>query len=397
MGGVNIFEANGQLGIPQADKDGVVGLVCSAIAVAGKFALGDVLELYSKEDAEALGITEAYDTDNSLGLWHHIRDFYAEAGAGAKLFILPVATSVTMSEMAEESPYARYLIDATKGEIRVLGISKSGPSLEFDGGIDETAVSAIEMAAPLSEESFRNHRPISIIIEGKGYTGNIGDLENLRAAAGPNANRVSVYLGQGDLGGDSANIGLLLGRLAAIPVQRNAGRLKDGPLAIETISLSDGTSIADISSDTLEAITAKGYIVPRAYDTEPGFYFDDDPTCTPITDDYAWIHRGRPMDKVHRLVNARFTKELKDDPDVDEETGYMKPSVIKMLQSKCETDISTNMLKPTAKEISGVTVFIDPAQNILSGADIVTKLRVVPKGMNRGFDIEIGYSNPFKS
>jgi len=398
MAKVNIFETNGALGTPQSNKDGVVGLIGSAVVVADKFALGDVLELYSKEDAEALGIDEAYDSDNSVGLWHHVRDFYEEAGAGVKLFLMPVATTVTLSEMADKDlEYATTLVAQTKGEVRIIGLCKSGASLASTKGFDDDAYAAIAKAKALSDALFLEHRTVSFIIEGKGYAGNAGNLEDLRASDGPNANRVSVYLGQGDLGGASANIGLLLGRLAAIPVQSNVGRVKDGELAVMELNLSDGTSVANIDLVTLEAINNKGYIVPRYYDNKPGFYFFDDPTCCPITDDYAWIHRGRPMDKAHRLTNGVFVDELLDDINIDPDTGQMEASVAKYFQRQCEKTIQTNMMGSSRKEISSVKLLVDPAQNVLSTSKVIAKLRIVPKGMTREFEIEIGYSNPFNT
>lgn len=401
MAKVQIFETNGAIGAPKADKDGVVGIIGGAVNVGAKFALGDILELYSLTDAENKGITEAYDSDNEVLLWHEVRDFYAEAGAGAKLYLMPVAKTVTLSEMADKSKaYAAEMVHATKGEVRLIGLNYFGAAGSMQGSIAADVLTAISKAKELGEECFKKHRPLSFVIAGHGFTGDVTALPDLREADGVNANRVSVSLLQiadATVAQASASVGRLLGRLAAIPVQANAGRVKDGALNVFNIKMGGKAVKAYKICEQIAIAAAKGYVVARTYDDKPGYYFFDDPTCTPITDDYAWLHRRRPMDKAHRITNEVFTEELLDDIDIDPDTGQMMPSVAKHFQSAAEDTIRVNMMSGNRKEISGVKFLVDERQNVVSTSKVKAKLRIVPKGMNREFEIEIGYDNPFNN
>lgn len=401
MAKVNIFETNGAIGAAKTDKDGVVGIIANGVNVGGGFALGDILELYSLTDAESKGITEAYDSDNEVLLWHEVRDFYEEAGAGAKLYLMPVAKTVTLSQMADKAnEYAAAMIEATKGEVRLIGLNYFGDAGTLTNGISEEVINAIHKAKELGGESFAKHRPVSFVIAGHAFTGDTSALTDLRADDGPNASRVSVSLLQiadASVATSSAAVGLLLGRMAAIPVQANAGRVKDGSLKPLKLKMG-GKQVSTYKTCTQLRIAAdKGYIVPRTYDNKPGYYIFDDPTCTPVTDDYAWVHRRRPMDKAHRITHEVFVLELLDDIDIDADTGQMAPAVAKHFQSIAETAIRTNMIAGSRPEISGVSFLVDPQQNVLATSKVQAKLRVVPKGMNREFEIEIGYLNPFNN
>lgn len=77
--------------------DGVAMLVCKAIAVGGTFALDTAYLLSQPSDLTTLGITELYDATNGLAVWQQVNEFYAEAGTGAKLWIVGVAQATSFA------------------------------------------------------------------------------------------------------------------------------------------------------------------------------------------------------------------------------------------------------------------------------------------------------------
>ena len=85
---VLIEQTDGNLGRVSANVDGITALVVSGVAVVGKFALGQVLTIFSKQDAIALGIDEDYDQANKTLAFQHISDFYKGAGEGNKLYVI---------------------------------------------------------------------------------------------------------------------------------------------------------------------------------------------------------------------------------------------------------------------------------------------------------------------
>jgi len=404
MKDVTIIIGNGNLGRASAVLDGVTALVASGVAVADKFALGDVLALRSVADAENLGITAAYDLANKVLLHQHIADFYANAGEGAELYVMPVVNTVTMEDMADiTKTYAPVLLDTLKGRVRQLIITRVPPAdyaPVFANQFDPDVWAAITKAQALYASEFTKHRPIQILVEGRGFQGTAATAKDLRTLA---ANRVSVVICQvAEVAAkdarfaDYAAVCLAAGRLAAIPVQRNIGRVKDSDVTVNgEAAFSDGTKLSAMSQASIDALDGFGYIFLIERDGKAGYFFNNDHTACPLTDDYAYIHRGRPIDKAARLVRQVYLEELLDDIEVDPVTGKMAAAVIKSYQRAGEKSIEINML--ANGEVSGVRVFVDPDQNILSTDKVSTVMRIVPKGMANEFEVKLSYENPLNA
>lgn len=402
---VDITIGNGNLGRPAQTDDGVAALILSGIAVAAKFALGDILGPFrSVKDAEALGIDASYDDTNKLLAHQHIKNFYDDgARDGNELYVMVVADTVTMDEMADKvNSYAKTLLESLGGKVKLLGITRVPDVAYVAAAVDQfdpDVWAAITKAKALITEEFEAHRPVQVLIEGRDFQGTAGSAKNLRAADGPDANRVSVVMSaDNDISAAEteyapyAHVGYVLGRLADIPVQRNIGRVKAGALSVTVPGLSNGEKLSTFTQTNIEALHDLGYILIRSYDQKPGYYFTDDPTACPVSDDYASIHRGRPIDKAVRLTRTVFVNELLDDIEVDAVTGKLAPAVIKGYQQNTEKTIEINMLNNA--EISGVRCLVDPDQNILSTDKVEVNLAIVPKGMAREFLIKLNYENP---
>lgn len=405
MNDVTITIGNGNLGRASQSLDGVCALIGTGVSVADKFALGDHLALRSIADAENLGITAAYDTTNKSLLWHHISAFYANAGEGAELYVLPVANTVTMTEMLDKTgTHAPALLDALKGRIRMLAISRTPastyvviPSTQFDPDVWTAAAKAQELYA----SEFLLHRPIQVFIEGRAFQGTAASAKDLRnASTGLNTNRVSIVALADNtvslLFAEAlkyAAVTVPMGRAAAIPVQRNIGRVKDGGITlIGEAGLSSGAKLSTYTGTDISALDGFGYIIAIQRDGKSGYFINNDHCACVISDDYAYVHRGRPIDKAARLVRQTYLEELLDDVEVDSATGKLAAAVVKHYQRAGEKAIEINML--ASGEISGVSVFVDPDQNILSTDTITTVMRIVPKGMVNAVLVLLSYSNP---
>ena len=403
MPDVKIIVGNGNLGRASQSLDGVAALIGSGAAIEGKFALGDILAFRSPADAEAKGITASYDWANKVLLWHHIKDFYANAGEGAEFYVMPVANTVLMADMADKALlYAAKLLDTLKGRVRLLTISRTpvaGYTPVYAGQFDPDVWNAAAKAQELYANEFAKHRPIQIFIEGRDFQGDTATAKDLRSSiTGLNANRVSIVICQDyDVAALDARflkyaaVCSAMGRAAAVPVQRNIGRVKSGAIIFGKIAgLSSHSTLVDLPAADLNDLDALGYIFLKNIDGKSSFFFNNNHCACPIADDYAYIHRGRPIDKASRLVREVYIEELLDDIDVDAETGMIAPAVVKSYQRAAEKSIEINM----NGEISGVKVFVDPDQNVLSTDKINTVMRIVPKGMANAFEVLLSYENP---
>ena len=400
---VTIKLTNGNLGRQISSKDGVAALIGSGIAVEGHFALGDIIgPIYKPEDAEQLGIDAQYDKANKVLLYHHIVDFYKTAGTGTPLYLMVVANTVTLSEMANKnSEYAAKLIERLNGELRIVMLSRV-PNSEYrvnnENGIDDDALTALIKAQELWAFSFENFRPVTFLIEGRAFSGNVSHLKNLRDEKdGPKANRVGVVISaDADVSNeaaeysDYANVAFVGGRLAAIPVQRNIGRVRDGALPITNAGLSGNIDMSQILEADLDVIDAKGYIFMWKHPGKAGWYFNMDHAACPIDDDYAYLSRGRTIDKAARLLRQVYLENLLDELELDND-GKLEVSVVKAFQASGKSIIETNML--ANKEASAVTVFVDSDQNVLATDKLAVQLRIVPVGIAKEIVVNLGFSN----
>ena len=133
---VKIAVIGDQLGQVQATADGVSGMVLTGVAVATKISVGNSYQIFNLKEAEALGI-EA--TGSNAYPHKQIKRFYDKAPNGTPLWIMLVATTVTMAMMADKNEaYAKKLIDDAKGAIRLLGLSRrSAVGVTIEDGLAE--------------------------------------------------------------------------------------------------------------------------------------------------------------------------------------------------------------------------------------------------------------------
>jgi hypothetical protein len=398
---VKINQLNGGLGRASANLDGVAALVVGAAAPTGTGAavIGTAFTLNSLAEALALGITPDYDLLNSVRVYGHIADFYQE-GDGAELRVLLVPRATTMAQMLDKSlAFAAPLLREAAGRIKLLAVARNPapgePAPTILDGLDADVTAAIDKARELRQAEFEQYRYASFIVEGRSFSGNTASVKDLRAADGPKANRVSVCLAaeptMSVLYPGYAAVGLLLGRAARVPVQRNVGRVKSGAVTgVLSAGLSNGLALSAYTETQLTTLNDKGYIFLRKHVGKDGYFFNDDHTATVLSDDYSGLARGRVMDKASALVREVYVENVLDEIDVDPNTGRLQPSVVKSYQRAAEETIENNM--QTAGAISGVAVIVDADQDVLSTDTLTTEIRIVPKGTARFIVANLQYA-----
>lgn len=407
---VNISLTNGNLGRVAPPADGISGIIVSGVAISGVFALGDVLGPYkSLAEVEALGITEAYDTTNTCAAWHQISEFYKNAanfgGKGQQLYIMVVAKTVTMTQMCDvANNYAKKLLNTAAGKIRLLGITRTpdgGYSPTIEDELEADMWTAITKLKELYTAQMALNRPFDAYIEGRNWDGTEADTLDLRDAADtPDAYMVSVVLGQSkelyDYGAtvaaarDMASVGAAMGSAAALPVQRNIGRVRNGAVFTTDAYLTNGAHISTLTDAQIESLVAKGYIFFRKHLNKAGIYWSGDANAVAITNDYANKHRSRPIHKVVRIANDVYIEDYLDDIQLDPETGKMSAEVVKSFQERIVEAVNTQMT--TRGELSGMSAFCDPDQDVLTDNQVDVELLPVPKGMVDAVNVTVGYS-----
>lgn len=392
---VKINFANGSLGSVVPSADCVAGLLASAVAVSDTFVLGNAYLLHKPADLANLGVTET----NNACLYKHIQEFYDEAGEGAELWIMGVPNTVKPSEIADKDnalvPYAKNLIQIANGRLRFLGIAYE-PAANYEAtiteGLDTDVWAAALKAQALAEWATNSlYAPLFVILAGRAFDD--ANIPNLKDLTTFNYNRVGILIGDTVSESESASVGLLMGRIAAIPVQRHIGRVRDGTLKILHAYVGD----KDPSVANVEAIHDKGYITFRTFTGKSGYFFTDDCLATAVADDYRSISRRRTIDKAFRIIYQTMLENVNDEIPITDE-GYLVPSMVKSWESEIISAIATQMTSagelgndPSNSDDLGVKVYIDPEQRVASTSKINVVAKIKPYGYAKYIDVELGF------
>lgn len=320
-------------------------------------------------DVAALGL------DNNTTLYYALEQFYTEAGEGVEvlLYNLPGTVISSVEQGAIDS-----IMRMSGGRCR--GIFFVDAIVERDA---EQVYKTLDKAqGEVDSTSSDIYAPAFVVFSGVGYAADFRTK---------NYNRLAVFEGTEDGDESTSLIGLLAGRLASVPVHRNVGRVKDGPLNYSGEIYVNGETLQGIGYT--EDHHDKGFITPRTYVGLSGYYFADDCMACDPTDDYAHLTARRTVDKAYRIAYRTLVQYMLDEIEVNED-GTMQTGVLKSWQQTVENAINREM---TAKgELSdsdgeGCVCFIDPTQNVLSTSRIELTLKVRPYGYARYIDVNLGF------
>jgi hypothetical protein len=287
---------------------------------------------------------------------------------------------------------AKRLITAAGGKLRGIVLAfapDAGYTPSIVNGLDSTVWQAIANAQTLCEwATEQKFAPMFALIEGRNFTDAIA-LADLTEMTN---NRVCVVIGDTESESAGACVGIVAGRIAQAPVQRNIGRVKDG--ALKPLQFYIGSETADRHSG-MPAIFEKGYITFRTFTGKAGFFIADANTATKVGDDYRSLANRRVIDKAYRIAYGTLLETLLDEvPTTDE--GTLVPSWCASLQSQTEQAIISQMSgnlgsNPLDPNDTGVACTIDYKQNIVATERLKIQLRVRPNGYAKYVDVYLGF------
>lgn len=382
---IKINYLNGLLGAAPENQDGLLMLCVIGAAAAGTFELGTPYRIVRPADLAALGVTA---TANAR-LVELVGQFYQEAEEGTPLYVLGLASTYTMTTACDhlDGPLTN-ILQGLRGAVRgVIVAEQSNAAPTVTEGLDPDVFTALPKAQALADYAADHfYSPVFVILEGRAFAG-AASLKDLSAQA---YNRVAVFIGDTLEDSKNAAVGVLAGRIASVPVQRNIGRVADGPLTPETFYL--GADLVDDAMDDVEAIYAKGYITPRIYFGADGYFLTDDRMACKEDDDYAHLTTRRTVDKAARIAYATLLQKLLDEIEVNTD-GTMQTPVLKSWQADIEGAVNLRMTAQGNLSVvdgSGCRCFIDPSQNVLQTSRVEATLRVRPFGYARDIVCNVG-------
>jgi hypothetical protein len=342
------------------------GLLALGVAIAGtgNLALATTYKLLSVADAEAIGLTAAYDTTNNLVLYRHIVDFYDEAPNGTPLYLRVEAQSTTLANLIDDATgiYAKKMMFDAKGEIYQMGIAfnpAAGYTETVTDGMNSDVRAAIVKLQALWQWSVDNFMECCFFLEGRNYGGNATSALDLRAIpATPSGiqddHKVSIVIGQDytfahtltGLAQKHAGIGKFLGSVAAGDLNQDPAEVESRNLTRElngrwiSAGLSNHTTI-ESNASSVDTLVTKGYIFADTYGSGvSGYRWSGDATCSPVIIDAEGnmnehkITYSRTMIHLSRELRSRMLPEVRKVKPVDPNNGKMAPGVIEYLNGK---------------------------------------------------------------
>lgn len=387
---VKITLGNGNIGTVNPSDDGVAALLLTGTAVEGKFALNTPYVLSGADGLQTLGITQA----NNPLIYKEVNAFYTEAGEGAELHILAVSEATTLTAMVADvadSPI-RKLLDPAAGRIRLVGLNRTLPSgyePTMNGCVDGDVQTAVAAAQAVAEGYLAKIAPVVILIPAMEWTGSTASIYQPREGS---QNMVGVVLASdGKIGTtQSAAIGMILGRAADIAVNVSIGRVADGSICASGAGfLMDGATPESHYAEW-DALNDAGFIFFRTYIGKNGYYLNDDPTAIATTDDYCRLCLARVIQKAVVVCYKTYVDDILDNISVDPETGKIPTAMSKYYESVLTRSINSNM----EGEISGITIYIDPDQDIITTGKLNVVARVTPTALLREIEVNLAFNNP---
>lgn len=263
------------------------------------------------------------------------------AGTTYECRLLPPSPSIVDVLDALETPLGIYDVEF----VHVVGASDS---------VDWTAAQA------KAEELWTRQRPTYFKLETRlPYDGE--DLNDYAAALlaekqGVACRFVTVCAQYGEITDSTGAArlrnaaGLQSGRVMSIPVQRAAGRVKDGPVA--QLSLPGGWEAVRA------ALEEAGFLTAKKYAGMKGTYWGDSRTLSEDNSDFLYEEALRTTFKAIRLTRQAALKSMYDEsgdplrPDRDGGLAYLKAQLENALDAMVE-----------AKELAGYVVDIPSGQN----------------------------------
>lgn len=373
---------------------GVVGSGETTLA-AGEFAL-----LTATTDMAAFGISQAA---NGM-LHHHITEYFRMGGKGSRLYVLNVKTPVAEGGKGYAAlvtdASVKQMIAAADGQIFNLGFSYLPEMAVKVDGLPDEMVPAIKAAQVLADWAQGTNRPLHVALEGAGLStvtaATMLDLRDLKTdGVAVDCPQVSVMIGQDwdfaetrtGIEQKYADVGALLGLMAAQPVSYNVGEVATMILTDANrgnwvnAGLSSHEKVREKETE-LNGLNAKGYIFGEYYS---GLVcVNDDHVCARVVVDKdgnmseSTMAMSRTNCKVMRELYSAYLPKVKSTVPLDPKTGKLAPGMVKYFE-----DIGNNVFANMAakQELSGGETEVDGDSNLMVGDRVLqVYFRWVPMG-----------------
>ena len=413
-----INKINGGLG-QQAPSDRNVGalIIASGYAVPSTFALGDTVELNSIDDATALGLTPATDAnaaaDTAALTWYHISEFF-RLNPDGKLW-LHNGNAVAPANIFAAAGPADQIMSASANSVRYMGVVfgfDPDATLTISGGF-ANFVSTVQAAAQVWVEArAQDHVFIDcVVVEGVAASTTLVDLKALES---PQVH-ITVACDHGYLAEypaaflKTAAVGTVLGSIGVRMLSESIGSAvlerypstKRGAANYSLVDtrqnrwlkpgLSTGVLFDALSQAVRDELTTKAYGYAGKFEGYSGVYFNAEATCTTVVDDFNTIHANRVWNECARRLRRALIPRINSRIRIDAATGRIAPETIADWDAASKRELEALLAEG---ELANFTFTLNPEQDVIAQGKVVCSIRVVPQGIAKAIEADLGFTNP---
>jgi len=385
MNGITFTIQSGGLGRPLAGEDHITGLatyMANGSLPAGFTTTDRVKVVYSLQDAVDLGITSTSGVAEIKVLNYQLTELFRMNKKAVVYVGIYDSTSIDYSKIKDMQLFA-------DGKIRQFGVVTH--STAYASG----TITSLETAC---SDMFDVHTPAIAILGCDTSAVALASLADLRALG---KKYVSVVCGQDGNGTGAAlataltksvpNVGAVLGAISAAKVHENIGWIQKFNFVttgeMDVPALGNGALVKNQTETLLDAIDAKGWIFFRKHVGIAGTYANDSHTATSVSDDFAYQENNRTIQKAVRGVRAFMLPNVSA-PLYLNTDGTLTETTVSHFKNSAERHLEQMQRDG---EISQFEVNIDPAQDVLSTSTVNIGISVIPVGVARQIDINIGF------
>lgn len=335
---------------------------------------------------------------------YHVSSFFGQSESGTLyLYISTLGGGITKSDIKALQNYSN-------GSIRQAGV--------LTPTVDDALLTTYQAAATELESE---HEPLSLVVTTTGKTvtvtqsGEAGSSVFVLAATAVTGMELSDFTGDDslvasgrcnlsmligtDLAGDTVEklghyayygiIGTCIGTVSRARVNESIAWVQEFPLGLSVPGFISGDKLKEVSITNQESINHNRYIFVRSHVGDADNYFNESHTLDLSSSDYAYIETERTIDKATRGIRSRLLPQLSAPLKVDATTGELDSPTVAFLETEAGKALE-DMEK--AGELSGYSVAIDPAQNVLTTSTVEIVVKQVGVGVMRTVNVKIGYT-----
>lgn len=403
MNDIRFNRGVGGLGRPLAGKDhvsGFLGFVRNEDLPAGFSTTERIKKVFSFEEAIALGIVTDTGVVDITEMYYSIKTAF-EANKAIELYISFQELEVTGDGVNERLVLTTDLTKIieiqrfAQGEIRQIGV------LNPNIALDTSQIISLQTACNTLEAE---HKPVSVIYAANVTDANFGGLSNLPDLRALSCKNVSVTIGAdgGGLGWSIANnegwfpsiVGLTIGVASLAKVNENIGWVGRFDVSsnpnneFDVPAFANGDLIRNTATGLIENLNTKGYIFLIKHIGTAGTYFNDAHTAITETSDYAYLENNRTIDKAVRNCRTYLLPSLNAPLYVNPDGTLTEDTILSFRNNTARAleEMQRN------GEISAFEVTINPTQNVLTTSRIAINVKIVPVGVARNIEVNIGFA-----